>query len=296
MSNKNQVIGYLPDERPPFIKLLLYAIQQVIVMFPATVTVALLTGFTSRRQSLQAVWQPYAFCSSRVESCPLLWLQLLLFSGNWQPHGQRSAGRRILDDKIAVAQFGIIMSGLISIAAGLIVNRFGKDSVEKILPASITGPVAMIIGLTLAGNALGDATSAVVNASTGASAAGDPQLVSNMALLVSLITLISTILFSVYMKGVLGQLPLLLGPIVGCLAAFIISLTTDINLFKQVPADVANAGIFALPHITLPSHPGWHWRPLCLWRWRQFLNPRRMFTSWISTSTTWRRKRRGKTL
>ena len=45
MSKKNQVIGYLPDERPPFFKLLLYAIQQVIVMFPATVTVALLTGF-----------------------------------------------------------------------------------------------------------------------------------------------------------------------------------------------------------------------------------------------------------
>ena len=38
-------IGYLPDERPTMWKLLLYAIQQVIVMFPATVTVALITGF-----------------------------------------------------------------------------------------------------------------------------------------------------------------------------------------------------------------------------------------------------------
>jgi hypothetical protein len=38
-------IGYLPDERPPFGKLLLYAIQQVIVMFPATIAVALITGF-----------------------------------------------------------------------------------------------------------------------------------------------------------------------------------------------------------------------------------------------------------
>ena len=77
-----------------------------------------------------------------------------------------------------------------------------------------------------------------------------------MTLLVALITLISTILFSVYLKGVLGQLPLLLGPIVGCIAAFIISLTTDVNLFKQVPSDVANAGVFALPHITLPK-PSW---------------------------------------
>ena len=37
--------GYLPDERPSTGKLLLYALQQVIVMFPATITVALITGF-----------------------------------------------------------------------------------------------------------------------------------------------------------------------------------------------------------------------------------------------------------
>lgn len=40
-----QFAGYLPDERPPALKLFLYALQQVIVMFPATVTVALITGF-----------------------------------------------------------------------------------------------------------------------------------------------------------------------------------------------------------------------------------------------------------
>ena len=42
---KEKVHGYLPDEKPPVGKLLLYALQQVIVMFPATITVALITGF-----------------------------------------------------------------------------------------------------------------------------------------------------------------------------------------------------------------------------------------------------------
>lgn len=257
MSKKNQVIGYLPDERPPFFKLLLYAIQQVIVMFPATVTVALLTGFHISTT---------IFASGLATLCFLLITgkKLPLYYGSSFSYlaaiGSLMASEALvgasLDEKIAVAQFGIIMSGFVSIAAGLIVNRFGKNAVEKALPASVTGPIAMIIGLTLAGNALGDATSAVVNASTGAAAAGEPQLVSNMALLVALITLISTILFSVYLKGVLGQLPLLLGPIVGCIAALIISLTTGVNLFKQVPADVASAGVFALPHITLPK-PSW---------------------------------------
>ena len=36
---------YLPDEAPPIPKLLLYAFQQILVMFPATVAVALITGF-----------------------------------------------------------------------------------------------------------------------------------------------------------------------------------------------------------------------------------------------------------
>ena len=38
MNNNNQTIGCLPDERPALPKLLLYALQQVIVMFPATVS------------------------------------------------------------------------------------------------------------------------------------------------------------------------------------------------------------------------------------------------------------------
>ena len=45
MKQHQDAVGYLPEERPSFGKLLLYAIQQVIVMFPATVTVALVTGF-----------------------------------------------------------------------------------------------------------------------------------------------------------------------------------------------------------------------------------------------------------
>ena len=45
MSSKNQVVGYLPDERPPVVSLILFALQQIVVMFPATVLVALITGF-----------------------------------------------------------------------------------------------------------------------------------------------------------------------------------------------------------------------------------------------------------
>ena len=45
MTHLKNVSGYLPDENPPLGKLLLFALQQIVVMFPATVIVALLTGF-----------------------------------------------------------------------------------------------------------------------------------------------------------------------------------------------------------------------------------------------------------
>ena len=108
----------------------------------------------------------------------------------------------------------------------------------------------MVIGLTLAGNALGDA----------APVAADGVLGSNWVWVVSLVTLISTILFSRYLKGFLGQLPLLLGAGVGCLTAAVIYWVggPDYNLFRSIPqealsASLWSAGPIAVPAFTLPK-------------------------------------------
>ena len=130
---------------------------------------------------------------------------------------QKEIAALSLNDQIATAQFGIVMSGLVSIGAGFLVKACGQHVIEKILPASVTGPIAMVIGLTLAGNALGDAASFGANAIP----AGLEMTAANLAWAVSLVTLLATILFSRYLKGFWSQLPLLLGPAVGCLVAFI---------------------------------------------------------------------------
>ena len=80
---------------------------------------------------------------------------------------------------------------------------------------------------------------------------------------ISLITLLSTILFSRYLKGVLGQLPLLLGAITGCAAAGILLLIggPEMNLFRAMPAEalaastwkLGDGSIFALPAFSLPK-------------------------------------------
>ena len=80
---------------------------------------------------------------------------------------------------------------------------------------------------------------------------------------ISLITLLSTILFSRYLKGVLGQLPLLLGAITGCAAAGLLLLIggPEMNLFRAMPAEalaastwkLGDGSIFALPAFSLPK-------------------------------------------
>ena len=254
MAKTQQEIGYLPDEQPPIWKLLLYAIQQVIVMFPATVAVAIITGFHISTTIFASGLATICFILVTGRKIPLYYGSSFSYvAAIGSLMASETLAGYTLDEKIAVAQFGIVMSGFVSIAAGLIIKRFGRDSIEKILPATITGPIAMVIGLTLAGTALRDAASISIDtAGTVAVAESQIALASNMAWIISLVTLISTIMFSVYLKGILGQLPLLLGPILGCITAFIIHLATGINLFKVLP-EAANSGIFALPIFTFPK-------------------------------------------
>lgn len=246
--------GYLPDERPPFLKLLLYSIQQVIVMFPATVAVAIITGFHISTTIFASGLATICFILVTGRKIPLYYGSSFSYvAAIGSLMSSEALAGLALNDKIAIAQFGIMMSGLVSIAAGLIVRRFGRDSIEKVLPASVTGPIAMVIGLTLAGTALSDASSIAINTLGAVSvSASQVALATNMAWIISLVTLISTILFSVYLKGMFGQLPLLLGPILGCITAYVIQLITGIDLFKVLSEGTAS-GIFALPEFTLPK-------------------------------------------
>ncbi|MGM9972905.1 MAG: uracil-xanthine permease family protein [Clostridiaceae bacterium] len=254
---KNQVIGYLPDERPSLWKLFLYALQQVVVMFPATVAVAIITGFHISTTIFASGFATICFVLVTGRKIPLYYGSSFSYvAAIGSLMASEALAGNTLNEKIAVAQFGIIMSGFVSIFAGFIIDKFGKEYIEKILPASVTGPIAMVIGLTLAGAALTDAASiAIDNAGTLAVAESQMAQAQNMAWIISLVTVLSTILFSVYLKGIWGQLPLLLGPILGCLTAYIIDLATGISLFKVLPA-TANSGIFALPIFTLPK-PSW---------------------------------------
>lgn len=230
-----KAIGYLPDETPSPVKLILFAFQQLLVMFPATVTVALLTGFHVSTTIFASGLATICFLLITRGKIPLYYGSSFSYIAAIISITGVASGIAP-DALISQAQFGIIMSGLVSIAVGLIVSRFGMDIVEKILPPSVTGSIAMVIGISLAGTAL-----------TGA-AGFSGGVSSDNAWIAALVTLISTILFSVYLKGVLGQLPILFGILVGYAVSIPLGLIDFQSIWTGTLLDV--------PHFTLPV-PNW---------------------------------------
>jgi uracil permease len=243
----NKLLGYLPDERPPFFELILFALQQIVVMFPATVLVALITGF---------------HVSTTIFASGLATLGFILVTGRKIPLYYGSSFSYIaaiasimsadafasysLNDKISVAQFGIVMSGLVSILAGFIIQKSGKRFIDKVLPATVTGSIAIIIGLSLAANAMGNASAIPQGVAEGSKAAA-----TNYAWIIAIITLLSTILYSVYLKGKLSQLPILFGLLTGYLAAVIIGFATGLP-FVRFDSITSNS-IINLPIFTMPK-------------------------------------------
>lgn len=219
MTHLKNVSGYLPDENPPLGKLILFALQQIVVMFPATVIVALLTGFHISTTLFASGFATLCFIIVTKGQIPLYYGSSFAYlSAIVSVTGFKYAAGSVAtspDEMIRIAQFGIVMSGFVSIIAGVIINRFGKDTIDKILPPTVTGSIAMIIGLTLAENAILDAAPFI----KGLNNNPDTQLVW----IVSLVTLFSTIFFSVYIKrGVLSQIPILLGLTAGYITACIV--------------------------------------------------------------------------
>ncbi len=242
MENKN-IIGYLPDERPSWGKLVLFALQHILVMFPATVLVALLTGFHISTTIFASGFATLSFILVTKGKIPLYYGSSFSYIAAIVGITGATYGTVASDLLIGQAQFGIILSGLVSIGVGLLINVFGFAKIEKVLPPVVTGPIAMIIGLSLAAVAMNQAS----GVSDGA--------VSSSYWAVAIITLLSIVIYTiVFKKGLLSQLPILFGILTGYLVSALLDLVFQTNLldFSGVFAD----GLMNVPHFTLPV-PSW---------------------------------------
>ena len=228
-----KVMGYLPNDTPPWGQLILLGFQHVLTMFPATVFCALFTGFhVSTVLSIAGLATIVALLLSKWgigKFIPLFYGSSFSYLTAYLAITNAEWGVPAPDEQIRVMQAGILVTGILNIIVGFIIKQVGKAAIDKVLPPVVTGSVACVIGIGLGYAALG---------------------MAEANWLVSIITLVVTILFSVYLrnKGFIGMIPILLGAIVG----YIVSLPFGLVDLSSVGA----ANWFVVPHITFPTFSG----------------------------------------
>jgi uracil permease len=239
-----RILGYLPNDVPPWWELIILGFQHVLTMFPATVLVALLVGFDVATVIFASgLATVVALVLSKLlgkKFIPLYYGSSFSYIAATLALTQAEFGVYAGVDAVRLAQVGIVATGVLNILVGLLIRFVGKKALDKILPPIITGSVALVIGVTLAG--------AAINMAFG----GDPTAPgAGKSLVVAIITLLATIIFSVYLRGAgfIGLIPILLGAVVG----YIVSIP-----FGLVSLDpLINAAWIEVPRLTLPAfgHP-----------------------------------------
>jgi uracil permease len=223
----------MPDDTPPVGAMLSLGFQQVLAMFPATVLVAILTKFdvgvtllasglgtiiallVARRKIPMYYGSSFSYIAV-VQTAMLLYAKDCFSNPNvfYCPDGVR------------LVQVGILGTAVVEILIGLLIMRVGKAALDNVLPPIVTGSVAIVIGIALAGSAL--------------SMAGADWRVA-------FITLIATVIFSVYLqgKGLWGMLPILFGALTGY------ALSAALGIVNW--GIIASAPWLRLPAFTLPA-------------------------------------------
>ncbi len=229
-TQKTKILGYLPNDMPPWGQMILLGFQHVLTMFPATVFCALFTGFhVSTVLFMAGVGTITALILSRWrlgKFIPLFYGSSFSYLTAYLAITNAEWGVPASDELIGTVQTGIMATGVVNIIMGLIIRKVGKPAVDRVLPPYITGSVAAVIGFGLGFAALGMAS-------------------ANW--LVAIVTLVVTIMFSVYLqnKGFIGMIPILLGGIAG----YLVSIPFGLIDFSGV----VSATWLTTPHFTFPN-------------------------------------------
>ena len=198
-------------------KLVVFALQQMLAILAATIAVPYIVGNGMSQSAalfgagvgtlvylLFTKFRSPVFLGSSFAFLPSM---AVAFSGAYAGAVGGYAGLLI----------GAVFAGLVYVAIAIAVKFAGVKWISKLMPAVVIGPTVAIIGLSLAGNAVGDAL-------TGLSLAGTMTLKSSLSLICALVTLCTVIVCSVYAKKTLRTIPFVIGILAGYVLATIITL------------------------------------------------------------------------
>ena len=183
-----------PEERLGWGKTIGMGAQHVVAMFGATFLVPILTGFPPATTLFFSAIGTMLF---------------LLITGNRLPSYLGSSFAFIAPITAAIASdggnfgtalFGVMCAGILLALIGLLINFVGSKWIEKLMPSVVVGTIVMLIGFNLAPSAWNNFKAAKLTA---------------------IITVAAILLVTVLFRGLIGRLSILIGVIVGYVAALI---------------------------------------------------------------------------
>lgn len=211
---------YQVKDRPPFGKTLVFALQQLLAILAATIAVPAVINSSIPGAAMS---QSAALFGAGVGT-----LVYLLFTKFRSPVFLGSSFA-FIGSMLAAFAGGVSMSvgylglilgaafaGLVYVVIALIVKKVGVNWINKLMPAVVIGPTVAIIGLSLAGNAIGDLTTGGLKNAFGGSVCN-----SYVALACGLVTLFTVIACSVYGKKMAKLIPFIIGILAGYAVAAI---------------------------------------------------------------------------
>ncbi len=218
---QNMKLVYRPQDRPPIQQTIAFALQQLLAIMAATVTVPLVVG--------NGMSPAAAMFGAGVGT-----LVYLLFTKFKSPVFLGSSFAFISSMQVAFAGaltaglgylgliIGAVFAGLVYVAIAVAVKFAGVSWINKLMPPVVIGPTVALIGLSLSAPAVNDLK-------TGGVSTASPYL----AIICGFIALFVVILCSVYGKGMAKLIPFM----IGICAAYIIALIlTVIGTAADVPA------------------------------------------------------------
>lgn len=212
---QNNLIYQIKD-KPPFHRVVLFSLQQLLAIIAATIVVPLIigNGMSQAAALLGAGIGTIVYLLFTKSRSPVFLGSSFAFIGSML---SAFAGASTAALGYAGLLIGAVIAGLVYVIIAIVVKFVGVNWINKLMPAVIIGPTVAIIGLSLAGNAVGDLMG-------GAAAVGGTYEVSGQTaiyIICGLVTLITVMISSVYSKKIGRLIPFIIGILAGYFTACI---------------------------------------------------------------------------
>jgi len=206
-------LTYEIKDKPKFNQLLVFGFQQLLAIMAATIAVPAITGngMTASAALFGAGIGTFVYLLFTKFNSPVFLGSSFAFLGSM---AAAFAGAISTSVGYAGLILGALFAGLVYVLLSVVVKFVGVKWIDKLMPAAVIGPTVAIIGLSLAGNAVGD----MVPTST-----SYPQFICGV------VTLATVIICSVYGKKMAKLIPFVIGIGAGYLVALIFTLIGKSN-------------------------------------------------------------------